>query len=222
MQLEQQVFCAAAHPLNDPAMAAVALPRTGDLYVYKGNDMVSKTIADGSLWEMDSLREILWAMEQPLPPSPCNTSHKPSASMQQGASAGPAGHDPAGGMPTPAEAGVPTDSLARRSLRPPGGVVTGHGPGRTLLPPSEAGGGAQGAATASAEAGNEPALSPSAAADAAGPLALSQAAPGGGAAAAAAAAASCSRDAQPQPQPQAGAHSALFVDVGAVRLQCAS
>ncbi|GLC36183.1 hypothetical protein PLESTB_001371200 [Pleodorina starrii] len=89
--LRQQVFCEEAFPLLELEAAAEA--ETGSvggggggggfaggaglaarqlapgvaIYVYAGDDEVSRLVRSGAGWENELLREILWALEQPLP-----------------------------------------------------------------------------------------------------------------------------------------------------------
>ncbi|KAJ9518273.1 hypothetical protein QJQ45_010239 [Haematococcus lacustris] len=63
-----QMFCRDAHPLETPGVVAARIkPFPVIMYLYRNGDVVSDTLLHGNQWEAGELKELLWALEQPLP-----------------------------------------------------------------------------------------------------------------------------------------------------------
>ncbi|KAL6754932.1 S-adenosyl-L-methionine-dependent methyltransferase [Haematococcus lacustris] len=67
-KLSQEMFCRDAHPLETPGVVAARIkPFPVIMYLYRNGDVVSDTLLHGNQWEAGELKELLWALEQPLP-----------------------------------------------------------------------------------------------------------------------------------------------------------
>ncbi|KAG2454152.1 hypothetical protein HYH02_001188 [Chlamydomonas schloesseri] len=206
-QLRQQVFCEEAFPLMELEAAAAAEGGGGGggfaagggvaarqlrpgvtMYVYAGDDEVSRTIRDGAGWENELLAEVLWALRQPLPP------HALVRQQQQ------------------------QQQQGRRSAAATAAAASGNAHGMHSPDGADAGGDLPGAKAAAAAAVAAAAAAAAAASDGAASLFVTAAAvptpltgastSGGGGTPAASAPAPPTRP-TPPPQPP------LFVDVGA-------
>ncbi|PNH12343.1 hypothetical protein TSOC_000756, partial [Tetrabaena socialis] len=85
-----RVFCEETFPLLDVkgstarggSVAAREVAPGTTIYVYSGDDAVSSSVRDGHGWEDQVLDQVLWAMQEPLPPPSGGTEAAPGRTLK--------------------------------------------------------------------------------------------------------------------------------------------